>query len=153
MAQNSTASTLFSGTDAADTLQNWGASVTIDAGAGDDKIYNEGTNVSISAGAGNDSVLNQPAALGATINTGSGNDTVTIWSTDTTTLQLGAGSNVIMITDDTGIVLNAVLPFRQLRTSGILAWLLRFPRHRAASVFGHKKSPRAIAGGSRTHFH
>ncbi len=135
MAQNTTDNTLFSGTSDADTLQNWGVNVTINAGDGDDNIYNdsqafgafinadggndsvnnnadnvtidggEGNDrirvfasyASINGGAGDDSIYVDDDALKTTVATGSGNDTLTLWATDTTRIEAGAGSNLIRL--------------------------------------------------------
>ena len=85
----------FTGTSAADTITNYGASIAInglggddvidnngdfaiiDGGGGDDSITNSGSNVSISGGSGKN-VVNLNGGNNATVNTSLGDDTINV---------------------------------------------------------------------------
>ncbi len=82
---NDTSNTIISGTSDADSIWNYGESVTINAGDGDNTVRNSdsynsvsgnsvmtGDSVMINAGVGNDSINNE--GENATINAGAGND-------------------------------------------------------------------------------
>ena len=82
--------------------------VTVNAAAGNDTVYNQdGTGVYIDLGVGNDHAYLYDGSSKSTIATGTGNDTVTIFSTDTTVVFAGAGSNLINVCADTGLVIRA----------------------------------------------
>ncbi len=64
----------FSGSASADTVRNFGSSLSIAGGAGNDSIYNTGSKVSINGGAGNDSLFNSGSNV--TISGGADNDSI-----------------------------------------------------------------------------
>ena len=81
------------GDDSSTTVLN----ATINAGAGNDSIqvqYASGTHVD--AGEGNDTINLLDISYGNTVSTGDGNDVVNIFSSDTTTINLGGGTNTIL---------------------------------------------------------
>ena len=96
-------SIVLKGTAKADSIENSGSNVSINAGKGNDYIYNRGNSVTISAGAGNDSIDN----LGdnVLINYSGGKDS--IWGfNETSTLKIASGTmNSVITTDGTDLFL------------------------------------------------
>ena len=93
--QNGNAVSLVSGTSYADSIFNYGNSVTVNTGAGDDTVVNAtgGYNSYIYGGDGNDSVLN--ASFSDTIYGGDGNDTIK--SGDSSRVYGGTGNDFIYV--------------------------------------------------------
>ena len=84
------------GTSSADYIDNYGASVTINAGAGDDNIGNwseDSHNTSINAGAGNDYIGNN--AVDVTIDGGKGKDTIESGGSNVS-INGGSGNDAII---------------------------------------------------------
>jgi len=115
---NSDNNTLISGTSEADSIENsgsnvtinadagndsissWTNSVTMDGGADDDSIINDGENVSISGGAGNDTIESFSAANNSTLSGGDGVDVMHNYGSNVT-IDGGAGDDEIANFGDT----------------------------------------------------
>lgn len=92
-----------------DTINNYnGNKSVINAGLGNNLIINSdlAVDTSILGSGGNDSIVTSPGTTGTYISTGSGNDTIDIWSADKTTIKFGQGANVVRICADTKLMLN-----------------------------------------------
>ncbi|MBO4779583.1 MAG: calcium-binding protein, partial [Selenomonadaceae bacterium] len=105
---NTKSDTLISGTSSADSIQNasGAVNVTLEGLAGNDTLKNWGASASINAGAGNDYIYNDAAK--SIILGGKGNDSVTNWG-DNVTINGGAdadslinGADKVIIFADTG---------------------------------------------------
>lgn len=104
--ENSTANTLISGTAQADSIYNIGATVTIDAGAGDDTIGGNGLRKTFlySDGDGNDVFTNYQST--DTINIADGSEYQTLISGSDVIVSIGNGS--ITLVDAADKTLNIV---------------------------------------------
>lgn len=84
--------TLVSGTDGADSINNAGAIITIQAGADDDYIYNTGQIVKIYGEGGNDTI-NNDSGKNVTIVAGEGEDSVRNGRNNGIIISLGDGND------------------------------------------------------------
>ena len=93
--------TISSG-DGNDIIENnyYGATVSIDAGAGDDSIWNDDPNVTIDAGNGNDTIWNHSHASGISISSGEDDDYINNSLGANVTISGGTGNDYI--TDNGG---------------------------------------------------
>ena len=89
---NFEANTVLTGTAYADTIENWGNGVTVNAGESDDYVENIGEDVTINAGSGADTLIN--CANNVTLNGGAGEDYVNN-SGDSVKVYGGAGNDYI----------------------------------------------------------
>lgn len=85
-----------------------GSNVTLAGGAGFDKIMNLVAGTIVLGGAGNADITNSADAINSTLFTGEGCDTVSLFSTGTTVVNIGAGENLIRVCADSRLIVNAV---------------------------------------------
>ena len=95
----------FTGTDEADSLDNFFTGISIDGGAGDDTLSNKIENVTINGGAGNDSIYNENATI--TIDGGAGNDTITNSGANVLFLYSGGNDLIQGFTDSSTLKVSA----------------------------------------------
>ena len=85
----------FTGSAEADTIENGGQSLAIDAGGGNDSIVNSGSNVSINGGLGND-LITLSGGTNSSVNVTLGDDTINVGSAITEFTVIGFNTGDVL---------------------------------------------------------
>ena len=88
--------------------QQSGANVTLVGGAGSDTIMNLFPSTVVLGGKGNADITNSADAIDSTLFTGAGDDTISLFSTGTTVVNIGEGDNLIRVCAESRLQINAV---------------------------------------------
>ena len=104
---NNADNALISGVNGDNFIQHQaGAGVTLAAGAGNDTVINLVPSTMIFGGKGHASITNSADAVNSTIVTGAGDDTVALFSTGTTVINIGSSASLLKICADGQLLIN-----------------------------------------------